>query len=296
MENLTPFYDNTLSDSFFNLKEHQALMSDKEKNQFMQVLTNSLDLQELGRIAFAEVKARLNAKFLTVVSRLETFRFGDNSNKQIVKRFELPPLQDGEVRIEYGFERTLSLRESQLLRDFNQCIRNPVRNALQFFNVQKLALKDALTSLGNRLQFDETLRKATSQAHRSGENVSLIVMDLDKFKPVNDKYGHSEGDKVLMSVAGAISQSLRDSDHAFRFGGDEFCCITTNTDMEANNRIVRRIQNAIKTDPLLKKHNISGSFGITMFTAKDTVDSFFDRADGALYEAKEGGRNCAIWA
>ena len=296
MENLTPFYDNTFGDGFFNLNEQQSQMSDKEKNQFMQVLTNSLDLQELGSIVFAELKSRLNVKFFSVISPNGRFRFGDDELQPIVKSYDLTPTQDGSIKIEYGFMRTLSLRENQLLKDFNQCLRNPIRNALQFFQIQRLALKDGLTSLGNRMQFDENLRKVTSRARRTGDYVSLIVMDLDKFKQVNDTFGHSEGDRVLINVARTITDSLRESDHAFRFGGDEFCCITINADKKANDIIIRRIQKAMRKDPLLNKHGISGSFGLATLNAKDSEKTLFERADHALYEAKNSGRNCARWA
>lgn len=296
MENLAPFYDNTITDRFFNIHAQQTHMSDKEKNQLLQVLTNSLDLQELGELVYTEVKARLNASFLNIVSPVGTFQFGEQDNQSVVRSFDLLSGRDGSIKIEYGFVRTLSLRENQLLKDINQCVKNPVRNALQFYQIQKLALKDGLTSLGNRRQFDETLEKATSKAHRDGDKVSLIMMDLDKFKQVNDQFGHHEGDKVLMSVAGAINQSLRNSDYAFRFGGDEFCCITTNTDETANNLIVERIQEAVANDSLLQKHGVSVSFGMAMLHAQDDENTLFDRADKALYQAKKSGRNCAKWA
>lgn len=296
MENLTPFYDNTITEGFFNINAQHALMSDKEKNQFMQVLTTSLDLQELGDIVFTELKNRLDALFLKIDSPFGSFQFGDSNGRSIIKSYDLTASRDGSIKIEYGFARTLSLRETQLLKDINYCVRNPIKNALQFFQIQKLALKDGLTALGNRRHFDETLEKATSKAHRTGEAVSLIVMDLDKFKQVNDKYGHAEGDKVLMSVAGAISQCLRNSDHAFRFGGDEFCCITTDTDAAANDLIVERIQEAVAADSLLQKHAISVSFGLTMLRPDDTQSDLFERADTALYRAKTAGRDCAMWA
>lgn len=296
MENLTPFYDNTITDGFFNINAQQEFMSDREKNQLMQILTTSLDLYELGDIVFTELKSRLDALFLKVSSPSECFQFGEKSKRSIVKSYNLTASRDGSIKIEYGFARSLSLRETQVLKDINQCAKNPIKNALQFLQIQKLALKDGLTSLGNRRQFDETLEKATSKAHRHGEAVSLIVMDLDKFKQVNDKYGHAEGDKVLMSVAGAINQCLRSSDYAFRFGGDEFCCITTDTDKEANTLIVERIQEAVAADSLLQKHGISLSFGLAMLQPEDTQSSVFSRADAALYQAKQTGRNCAKWA
>ncbi|BDX07576.1 GGDEF domain-containing protein [Planctobacterium marinum] len=296
MENLTPFYDNTITDGFFNINTQQEFMSDREKNQLMHTLTTSLDLNELGDIVFAELKNRLNALSFKVSSPFGNFQFGTTDKHLVVKTYDLTANHDGSVKIEYGFVRSLSLRETQLLKDLNHCIRNPLNNALQFLQIQKLALKDSLTSLGNRRQFDETMEKATSRAHRNGESVSLIVMDLDKFKQVNDKFGHAEGDKVLMSVAGAINQSLRSSDHAFRFGGDEFCCITTDTDKEANELIVQRIQEAVAADSLLQKHGISVSFGLAMLQPEDSQSGFFNRADEALYQAKQAGRNCAKWA
>lgn len=291
LENLATYYDNTISDSFFNLNEHDSLLSDKERSDFLQVVSSSINLQDLGKMALQQLRARLNVKSIQIVTALENFAFGQKVDEDYQKQFKLQWDQDPDASIVYSFTRTLSIRENQLLKDFHQCLKNPFRNALSFFQVQKLALKDGLTALGNRRQYDETIHKLISQAHRSGDDLSLIVIDLDKFKPVNDRCGHHEGDKVLIAVAGAIKSCLRESDYAFRFGGDEFCFITQNSKKEINEKIVKRVQAAIANDPILQRHGITCSFGGSMLQPKDDVSTLFTRADENLYQAKNAGRD-----
>jgi diguanylate cyclase (GGDEF)-like protein len=101
---------------------------------------------------------------------------------------------------------------------------------------------------------------------------------------------------VLIAFSNILNQSLRDSDHAFRFGGDEFCCLLIDSNAKANKMIANRITNAIKKHPLLMQHGVSSSVGATSYVADDTCESIFRRADAALYRAKENGKNHFIAA
>jgi diguanylate cyclase (GGDEF)-like protein len=122
------------------------------------------------------------------------------------------------------------------------------------------------------------------------------VFDLDNFKSVNDRFGHQEGDLVLIAFAEVLRQSLRDSDYAFRFGGDEFCCLLIDSDPKANERVAKRITKAIHNHPLFMQHGVSSSVGATSFIDGDSCESIFQRADTALYRAKEAGKNLFIAA
>jgi diguanylate cyclase (GGDEF)-like protein len=153
-------------------------------------------------------------------------------------------------------------------------------------------MKDYLTSLGNRANYDETLHRLISQANRYERGFGLLVIDLDKFKQVNDKFGHSNGDKVLISCADTLRYCLRDTDFPFRFGGDEFCCLLADSGEQTNIVIAQRIQHAVKDNAVLKKHGVSCSIGSSNYLAGDSENSIFTRADTALYAAKQAGRNC----
>jgi diguanylate cyclase (GGDEF)-like protein len=115
---------------------------------------------------------------------------------------------------------------------------------------------------------------------------------LDNFKQVNDQFGHDEGDRVLIAFTETLQHCLRNTDFAFRFGGDEFCCLLSDSDEHANHLIGNRIQQAISQNSLLSQHGVSCSIGSTNFLSIDNESSIFRRADNALYTAKRDGRNC----
>jgi diguanylate cyclase (GGDEF)-like protein len=126
---------------------------------------------------------------------------------------------------------------------------------------------------------------------RNEQKFGLLVLDLDNFKQVNDQHGHQTGDEVLIAFAQLLQNCLRESDHAFRFGGDEFCCLLIDSDEQANERVARRIQKAVETHSLLQKHEVSSSVGATNFKLSDTEEALFHRADLALLKAKQHGKN-----
>jgi diguanylate cyclase (GGDEF)-like protein len=115
---------------------------------------------------------------------------------------------------------------------------------------------------------------------------------MDNFKQVNDAHGHQEGDKVLVAFANTILQSLRESDFAFRFGGDEFCCLLPEANNQTNNLISERVHHAIGSNLILQQHKISCSIGSTTYRQNDSHIGLFSRADEALYAAKQAGKNC----
>ncbi len=291
MENLAPFFEQSLGDGFFNLQEQGSLLSDKEKNQFLQALSSSLYLSEMGKTIYEQLRTRLGMRSFKIDTGLERFAFGNKQEQENEKPFSLHSTGENPIWLSYGFDKPLSIREDQLLKEFHSCLRNPIKNALAFMQIKKLAMKDNLTGLGNRAHYDETLQKLISQAHRSGESLSLVVMDLDNFKPVNDKFGHAEGDKVLVGFAQELSGVLRSSDYAFRFGGDEFCCVLLNTDQVTNLAIIERLQTRFTNNELLNRRGISCSFGLAMLQPKDDHNSLFSRADANLYDAKANGKN-----
>ena len=150
----------------------------------------------------------------------------------------------------------------------------------------QLAMEDSLTGLGNRRYFDEQLKRAMHQANRQQTQVGLIVADLDKFKQVNDSYGHKIGDKILIQFAKALLTSIRDSDSAFRFGGDEFAIIVEQASSNALEIIEFRIKHALTNDPALRQYNVGCSLGSTFMNRADNEHSLFERADSILYQRK----------
>ena len=170
----------------------------------------------------------------------------------------------------------------------------PLRNAIQFSQATMLAHKDALTGVNNRSTFDNVMNREINLALRQKHDFSMLVIDIDFFKKVNDTYGHSAGDAVLKEVAATIQSNLRTSDLVFRYGGEEFVTILNDADCDTAyvtaNRILESIRE-VKVDFQGQTLSVSVSIGLACLDKGDTATSIFDRADTALYEAKNSGRD-----
>jgi diguanylate cyclase (GGDEF)-like protein/PAS domain S-box-containing protein len=163
------------------------------------------------------------------------------------------------------------------------------------------ATHDALTSLPNRILFDDHLKNSVEFAKRNGSHVAVIMMDLDKFKPVNDTYGHAAGDALLVAVAARLQQNIRESDIAARFGGDEFAMALAfgKNEWQGVTKVLSRTMLALKKPVFYENHElrISASMGISICPEDgDKPKQLMQFADEALYFAKAEGRNaCAFW-
>lgn len=165
-----------------------------------------------------------------------------------------------------------------------------LRNALVVSRLQQMALKDTLTGLGNRRFFDDSFAKTVQLAKRHHERCTLILLDLDNFKQVNDTAGHSAGDEVLLAVADCLRDTLRATDSLFRFGGDEFAIILSEQDTDNAELVARRLVKVINQHYLCQQYNVSASAGLAILTAEQTGQQLFSAADTALYAAKAAGK------
>lgn len=158
--------------------------------------------------------------------------------------------------------------------------------------IEELLRTDELTGLSNRRHFMEYFKKMISNAKRHALPLSLVMCDLDKFKNINDTYGHHAGDLVLENVGKLLQNETRDEDLAARIGGEEFTIILNGTALEEGENYAERIRKKV-SDLEIKEvpEMISISLGITELKDSDDPDSFLNRADKALYKAKNNGRN-----
>lgn len=166
--------------------------------------------------------------------------------------------------------------------------------------LKELASRDALTGLYNRRHFSENLGRIFAEAWRYESNLSCLMIDLDNFKSVNDTYGHKIGDDLLVAAAAAVSQELRASDLAARYGGDEFVVLLPRASMVEARSLAERIldhfsQIATENFPKLNIGLSIGIAGLTTITSS-RPDALVATADRALYEAKEKGKNCIALA
>lgn len=147
-----------------------------------------------------------------------------------------------------------------------------------------LATRDALTGLGNRRAFDDLARRLASHARRHGLAVTVLMVDIDHFKAINDTHGHGYGDEILRRVAQLLQSSLRAMDTVFRFGGEEFVVVLPGIDAQNAQAVVERILEGVKAA------GVTVSVGIASTTSQDLY-TLIEEADHAMYQAKQSGRN-----
>lgn len=170
----------------------------------------------------------------------------------------------------------------------------PLRNTILYQKAVRAAHIDPLTGTSNRAALDKTLQREVELAHRHHLPLSIVLLDLDKFKTINDQYGHSAGDYILKTLVGCIEETVRGSDILFRYGGEEFVLILSGTDTDGAKRIAERLRCAIESYPFIYDRQeiaMTASFGVANLRNRDDVKQLFNKADSALYEAKNSGRN-----
>jgi diguanylate cyclase (GGDEF)-like protein len=175
----------------------------------------------------------------------------------------------------------------------------PMLNALKYKEALESARRDGLTGLYNRSAMDEAITREIQLARRHKAPLSLLVMDIDDFKSINDRFGHAVGDAVIQCVARGITDCMRTTDVVARYGGEEFTAVLNNTDHPGALQLARRICQAVEDlccEVDGHRPHISLSLGVACLREGDTEQSLFDRADKALYQAKSEGKNCARFA
>lgn len=164
--------------------------------------------------------------------------------------------------------------------------------------LKELSIKDPLTGAGNRRAMEEKLLEITEQNRSNFKHQpSLILIDLDEFKKVNDQYGHSAGDNILRDFANVVLSNLTNEDYLYRFGGEEFVVICENRDQENTSILAENLREAIDENNFDQDLHITISLGIAEYKPDETGFEWLGRADKAMYKAKDAGRNlCCIAA
>jgi diguanylate cyclase (GGDEF)-like protein len=169
---------------------------------------------------------------------------------------------------------------------------------LSLLGARQQASEDALTGLANRRMLDHQLTAELARARRDGKPLSAIVLDLDRFKRVNDSLGHAAGDDVLVHIAHILRAELRGADLAARYGGEEFCLLLPGISAEDAWWVAERIRQRVESNPTVLASGesvpITVSLGIATLTADDSAETLIERADRAMYRAKQNGRNRSV--
>lgn len=160
--------------------------------------------------------------------------------------------------------------------------------------LRELAETDSLTGLYNRVTLDEELERAQQQLRRSGTPMSLLAMDLDNFKAVNDDFGHAVGDEVLRQLGEMMRRRFRSIDQLFRVGGEEFLVLLYDSDSQTAKSVAEEFRAMVEAEPMLDGRMVTISIGIATLQPDESASSWRRRADIHLYQAKDNGRNCVV--
>jgi diguanylate cyclase (GGDEF)-like protein len=161
--------------------------------------------------------------------------------------------------------------------------------------LERMTVTDELTGVANRRRFDEQFEMAKSRHQRGDNRFSLILIDLDGFKKINDKAGHLEGDRVLVDVAGLIREQIRPADLVARWGGDEFI-VLAESGLKGAEEVAERIRAAVEHSQIVCPTvcHLTTSMGVAEYLEGESLDNLTSRADEALYQAKQKGRNLVV--
>lgn len=181
-----------------------------------------------------------------------------------------------------------------LIELFSQLVGASIGNIRLFEKTQRQATTDGLTGLVNHKTFYEILEKELWRSRRFGGRISLIMVDVDNLKTINDAYGHRAGDKVIREISRRIKECIRQIDTAARYGGDEFAVILLNTDLSDAVVVAERMVAAVANSPAMwnkQRIPLSISVGLGQYDSDTTPEDITSRSDKALYTAKQAGKN-----
>ena len=262
-------------------------------------LQTTLDIEELLNILYTEIASYVAIEGASYVhNELKiNHRIEDVARHSCSYNLDLKGSNLG--TLEFSRSNRFEPEQLEIIEYLLSAALYPLKNAIDHQKALNLAYRDPLTGIANRMSMNETLQREVNRAHRYNIPLSMLMIDLDHFKMVNDNYGHSTGDLVLKETVNCIESALRLSDQAFRFGGEEFIVLLTDSSIDAAQTVAERVRCCIESSSVITAETeirFTASIGIAELGQEDSEMSLFDYADKALYLAKSEGRNrVATW-
>ncbi len=260
-------------------------------------LQTTLNTSDIINMFAEEVRALVSYdQFSFTSDQLFDIKIGDKSGSHSCQ-YNLT-LDDNQLgAIKFSRRKRFLEEELAIIERLASTLVFPLRNAAMYHAALESALRDELTGCGNKRALHASLHREAELSQRHGTPLSILMLDADKFKQVNDTFGHLAGDRVLKEIAAVIKRCARQSDLCFRYGGEEFLMILDDTNTEQAVKIGERIRKSIEEHVFSYNGNIipvTISLGAATFNKQENLEQFKNRADQALYSAKQQGRNLVI--
>lgn len=267
--------------------------------QIISVLQTTLDCNALIEIFSQEISVMIPHQSILYEHPSQSTHIEIGTSAKHSCSYQLAAAGQDLGRLTITRKKKFNLQETVLFENLLCSLVYPLRNALLYKGALTAALRDPLTGVNNRAAMNSAIIREIELARRHDTPLSLIALDIDRFKQINDEYGHTAGDYILKSVAERISDCIRSSDMLFRYGGEEFTILLSNTCREGALLLAERIRRAIYTgayqygDVMIPT---SASLGVACLNSDDDAGTLFERTDTAMYDAKNSGRNCVKFA
>ena len=272
----------------FTVFSNDPSLSIEDKLLSLESLQQSLDLKEMMN-NFAALVAKFVRPFhIRFQSANGFFNLVQMQRSSFTKSFNLGSAgQSARLgTITYQSEIAFTLDEDKLLTELHNLLLPNLKHALKFSELNSMVFQDHLTNIGNRAYYEQTIQYAIEQSNRTHLGLSLMILDINDFKPINDTYGHLKGDQTLQEFSRMLTQCIRSSDMAFRLGGDEFAVILQPSETCSINKVHQRINQAIENNAILKEINFSFSHGYSHWEIGTNSIQLFELADQNLYKHK----------
>ncbi|MET1254374.1 GGDEF domain-containing protein [Aliikangiella maris] len=262
-------------------------------------LQQTLEIAPLLQSFCAETAAIIPCDSVRFANKSRDLFFQTGEEQLHRCRYRLALEEDDLGEIECTRQQPFTIKETQAIENLLSLLIYPLRNALLYQKAVAEAHRDPLTQIANRAAFNEALNREICAFNRHHTEFSIMVIDIDYFKQINDTYGHLVGDQVLKEVATTIRNTIRRSDEVFRYGGEEFVVILSNTNIAGARFIGERVRRELKQLAFknYEQLQVTASIGIAASNTLVDADKTLHHADKALYEAKNTGRDkVAVYA
>jgi len=270
-------------------------IGDEKRLQLARALQTTLDVEALIDIFGTHLQSLVAHRSVRLSHDAAGVDVGTGGAGEHSREFTLNLEGESLGRLCVHGDDELSSAEANAVESLLVDLLHPLRNAYMYRDAINASARDPLTGVNNRSSFRKVLDREVDLSRRHGAPLSLIMLDVDRFKSINDEHGHLAGDIALKSIANCTLACIRDSDILFRYGGEEFCIALANTDLTGARKLAERVRRALEILVVRTsgaRLHVTASFGVASLGADDDAALLVEKADQSLYRAKALGRNC----